>query len=324
MGNVPSRKVIRKNKDDYNNIPQEDSNIIPAELTGNGFCIRADSSVKIIGCRPYLDEEVSTYIFPTDWEEADRVQMCHFILKKLLDGSYAANLSDIIKPDSKILDIGCGPGHWCFEVAQQFPEAEVYGVDIVSSFPNEIKPSNCYFQLCNVLEGLPFANDEFDYVFMRHMIPAFKKDQWAPLFDEIMRVLKPGGVVESVEFEWAAKSMGPVHTQFLTQWFEMTSKARSMDFQFTSKLEQTIKDTGFQNVTCIRKAVPLGKWDEKLGSVTEIWTANLAQMAAGMKSLSAQIMGISEEEWTNLVDSILQEFDEYRTYHEHLIILATK
>ncbi|KAF0543572.1 S-adenosyl-L-methionine-dependent methyltransferase [Gigaspora margarita] len=174
MGNVPSRKVIRKNKDD--NIPQEDSNIIPANLTGNGFCIRADSSVKIIGGRPYLDEEVSTYI-----------------------------------------DIGCGSGHWCFEVAQQFPEAEVYGVDIVSSFPNEIKPSNCYFQLCNVLEGLPFPNNEFDYVFMRHMIPALKKDQWVPLFDEIMRVLKPGGVVESVEFEWGAKSMGPVHTQLVTQ-----------------------------------------------------------------------------------------------------------
>ncbi|CAG8810585.1 31810_t:CDS:2 [Gigaspora margarita] len=293
MGNVPSRKVIRKNKDD--NIPQEDPNIIPADLTGNGICIRADSSVKIIGGRPYLDEEVSTYICPTDWEEADRVQMCHFILKKLLDGNYAANLSDIIKPDSKILDIGCGP------VAQQFPEAEVYGVDIVSSFPNEIKPSNCYFQLCNVLEGLPFPNNEFDYVFMRHMIPALKKDQWVPLFDEIMRVLKPGGVVESVEFEWGAKSMGPVHTQLVTQWY-----------------------TGFQNVTCIRKFVPLGKWDEKLGNITEIWTANLAQMAAGMKSLSAQILGITEEEWMNTVDTMLQEFDEYRTYQEHLIILATK
>ncbi|CAG8738608.1 9210_t:CDS:2 [Dentiscutata erythropus] len=322
MGNTSSNR--KRDKDNSQIVPQADSNTIPAHLTGNGCSIRADSDVKIIGGRPYLDEKVSTYICPTDWEEADRIQMGHFILKKLLDGSYAANLSDIIKPGSKILDIGCGPGHWSFEVAQKFPEAEVYGVDIVSSFPNEIKPSNCYFELCNVLEGLPFSNDEFDYVFMRHMVSALKKDQWVPLFSEIMRVLKPGGTVESVEFEWAAKSMGPVHTQLITKWFEMTSKTRAMDFQFTSKLEQTIKDAGFQNVTCICKDVPLGKWDEKLGRVAEIWTANLAEMANGMKSLSAQIMGITDEEWMNIINTIVQEFDEYRTYHEHRIILATK
>ncbi|CAG8733896.1 1967_t:CDS:2, partial [Dentiscutata heterogama] len=110
---------------------------------------------------------------------------------------------------------------------------------------------------------------------------------------------------------------------------EITSKTRAMDFQFTSKLEQTIKDAGFQNVTCICKDVPLGKifplrWDEKLGRITEIWTANLAEMANGMKPLSAQIMGITDEEWMNMVNTIVQELDEYRSSHEHRIILATK
>ncbi|CAG8712798.1 22675_t:CDS:2, partial [Racocetra persica] len=147
---------------------------------------------------------------------------------------------------------------------------------------------------------LPFDSNEFDYIFMRHMLAALKKDQWDPLFREIMRILKPGGVLESVEFEWYGHSMGPVHTQFVAKWFEMTSKSREMDFQFTSKLEQTIKNVGFQNVNGIRKIVPLGKWDEKVGRVSEIWTSNLAEMAAGMKSLSSQIMEITEEEWTDL------------------------
>ncbi|CAG8462902.1 4242_t:CDS:2 [Racocetra fulgida] len=215
MGNITS---ITKKLNKHNTQAGADTD--PSNLFGNGCSIRTNSNVRIIGGRPFLDENTSIYVCPTDWQEADRAQMGHYTLKHLLGGSYTASLSDILKPGSKVL------------VTQKFPDAEVHGVDIVSSFPTEIKPQNCYFKLCNVLEGLPFDSNEFDYVFMRHMLAALKKDQWDPLFREIMRVLKPGGVVESVE---------------------------EMDFQFTSKLEQTIKNVGFQNVNGIRKIVPLGK-----------------------------------------------------------------
>ncbi|CAG8523840.1 5165_t:CDS:2 [Cetraspora pellucida] len=245
MGNTESRndnvKTVRKR-----NKSNAKTNSIYPDCTDStcSYNIKTVSNLTILGGRPYLDEDVSIYLFPADWEETDRVQTCHFALKHLHGGNYTAPLSDIIKPESKILDIGCGSGHWCFEIAQEFPEADVYGVDIISSFPSDIKPSNCYFKECSVSDGLPFDDNEFDYVFMRHMSLALKNYQWVPLLNEIMRVLKPGGTVECVEFDLILEAL---------------YKKRQIDLLFLPKFEQIIKDVGFQNVNCTRKAVALGK-----------------------------------------------------------------
>ncbi|CAG8535616.1 145_t:CDS:2 [Scutellospora calospora] len=316
-----SKKIPKTNFQIDVNSSQVGANSTSSDSIGK-LSIQSESAVKLIGGRPYLDENASVYLCPTDWEEADRLQLCHFILKKLFGGSYAANLSNIIKPGSKILDIGCGPGPWCFELAQEFPYADIYGLDILSSFPDAIKPPNCHFQLCNVLKGLPFDNDEFDYIFMRHMILALKEEQWAPLLTEIKRVMKPGGVIECVEFDWAARSAGPVHTEFIKRW--SMSKTREMDLSFTSKLKQTIIDIGFQNVNRICKPVSLGKWDEKQGKIGEIWNTNLAQMVSGMKSVSVPIMNITDDEWDCMLKDVDREVDKFRSYQDHYFFLATK
>ncbi|CAG8504658.1 9818_t:CDS:2 [Racocetra fulgida] len=117
---------------------------------------------------------------PTDWEEADRIQMEHFAMKHAFGGNYAAPLSEIIKPG-------------------KFPDANVYGIDISSTFPASIKPQNCHFQTCNIIDCFPFKDEEFDYVFMRYMMFALKDYQWIHVLNEIKRILKPGGVFECVD-----------------------------------------------------------------------------------------------------------------------------
>ncbi|KAF0542536.1 S-adenosyl-L-methionine-dependent methyltransferase [Gigaspora margarita] len=286
--------------------------------------IKTVSNIKILGGRPYLDDEVSIYLFPADWEEADRVQTCHFALKHLLGGNCTAPLSDIIKPESKVLDVGCGSGHWCFEIAQEFPEADVYGIDIISSFPSEIKPSNCYFQECNITDGLPFEDNDFDYVFMRHMFLALRDCQWVPLLNEIMRVLKPGGVFEFVEFDLIPQSIGPVYSDLINQCNE-SLKNKQIDLQFLPKFDQTVIDVGFQNVNCIRKNIPLGRWDKNIGKIGEIWTSNMFQMSKSLNSLITSIVNNSDEDHDRILSKIyFEEVDLYHSYQVHYIILATK
>ncbi|CAG8752372.1 13183_t:CDS:2, partial [Gigaspora margarita] len=252
--------------------------------------IKTVSNIKILGGRPYLDEEVSIYLFPADWEEADRVQTCHFALKHLLGGNCTAPLSDIIKPE-------------------KFPEADVYGIDIISSFPSEIKPSNCYFQECNITDGLPFEDNDFDYVFMRHMFLALRDCQWVPLLNEIMRVLKPGGVFEFVEFDLIHESL----------------KNKQIDLQFLPKFDQTVIDVGFQNVNCIRKNIPLGRWDKNIGKIGEIWTSNMFQMSKSLNSLITSLVNNSDEDHDRILSKIyFEEVDLYHSYQVHYIILATK
>lgn len=66
-------------------------------------------------------------------------------------------------------------------------------------FPKEIRPSNVKFQVANMLEGLPFPDNTFDFVHMRLLLIGVKKDEWPELFKEVFRVLKPGGCAQSVE-----------------------------------------------------------------------------------------------------------------------------
>ncbi|CAG8699720.1 16135_t:CDS:2 [Cetraspora pellucida] len=285
MGNTESRndnvKPVRKrNKSNFSRINHSHvkTNSIYPDCTDStcSYNIKTVSNLTILGGRPYLDED-----FPADWEETDRVQTCHFALKHLHGGNYTAPLSDIIKPERHRMWI------WSLVIAQEFPEAYVYGVDIISSFPSDIKPSNCYFKECSVSDGLPFDDDEFDYVFMRHMSLALKNYQWVPLLNEIMRVLKPGGTVEFVEFDL-------IHV-------------------------------GFQNVNCTRKAVALGKWDKNLGKIGEIWTSNMYQMKKSIKSLITSVMNISDSELDRILNIIyFEEVDKYHSYQDHYIILASK
>ena len=61
-------------------------------------------------------------------------------------------------------------------------------------------PSNnvAFFQ-ANILTGLPFADDTFDYVTCRFKMFAFTTRQWQVAVREMCRVCKLGGYIEFME-----------------------------------------------------------------------------------------------------------------------------
>ena len=70
---------------------------------------------------------------------------------------------------------------------------------MIDVFPQEIKPPNVNFKVANVLEGLPFPDNSFDFVYVRLMLVGMKSDEWEPMWREVYRILKPGGCAQSVE-----------------------------------------------------------------------------------------------------------------------------
>ena len=70
---------------------------------------------------------------------------------------------------------------------------------MIDVFPQEIKPPNVNFKVANVLEGLPFPDNSFDFVYVRLMLVGMKSDEWEPMWREVHRILKPGGCAQSVE-----------------------------------------------------------------------------------------------------------------------------
>lgn len=80
-------------------------------------------------------------------------------------------------------------------------------------FPNNIRPANVQFQICNLLEGLPFPDNTFDIVNFSFFIVAFKSEEWLNILKEIKRVLKPGGYILSREPGMLVNTQLQVHLE---------------------------------------------------------------------------------------------------------------
>lgn len=93
-----------------------------------------------------------------------------------------------------IVDLGCGPGHWTARLAQAYPQATIYGVDLSPQMLAQAE--HCYPQLNWVHASatqLPFPDQSVDFVFSSLML------QWCqpalPVFQELKRILRPGGAL---------------------------------------------------------------------------------------------------------------------------------
>lgn len=70
-----------------------------------------------------------------------------------------------LKPDARILDVGCGKAHLLYELQQLLPQAELRGFDIsdhgLRDAPESIRP--CLFRQ-DVRQPFPFPDQHFDLV----------------------------------------------------------------------------------------------------------------------------------------------------------------
>ncbi len=91
-------------------------------------------------------------------------------------------------------------GSWSFDMVTDYPHAEIIGIDMSPIQPLQVKPENFIFIQGNIFDGLPFADDSFDFVFQRLLVGAIPKDKWPFVIRELIRVLKPGGYLEVKNF----------------------------------------------------------------------------------------------------------------------------
>ncbi|MEO5974858.1 MAG: methyltransferase domain-containing protein [Ilumatobacteraceae bacterium] len=117
-----------------------------------------------------------------------------------------------IVADSKILDVGCGPGSLTNDFGSKCPQGSVVGVDIsekvVEIAMASEHPANVSFEIVDAY-NLPFANNSFDVVHA-HQVLQHVSDPVA-LLTEMSRVVRPTGVIavrdsQYSEFKWSPKS----------------------------------------------------------------------------------------------------------------------
>ncbi|KAK2766783.1 hypothetical protein FQN54_006097 [Arachnomyces sp. PD_36] len=122
----------------------------------------------------------------------------------------AAYLKPHIKPDMKILDVGCGPGSITVDLASRVPNGQVIGIEYVSDpldqareLATEKGVSNVEFCVGDIY-SLDYPDDHFDIVHvhqvLQHLADPIKAIQ------EMRRVVKPNGgffaAREAASFTW--------------------------------------------------------------------------------------------------------------------------
>jgi ubiquinone/menaquinone biosynthesis C-methylase UbiE len=246
------------------------------------------------------------YMLPNFNQEIDRLDLQHYMIRYLLKGNYIA---PIAKP-AQILDVGCGTGRWVIEMAREFPQAKLNGIDL--KHPEEaaaIFPHNSHFHAGNVLNGLPFEDSFFDFVHQRLLIFAIPQARWQPLVNELVRVTRRGGWVELIEVNPTFQHMGPATERLLHLVVQATLKL-GLDPAISQHMGPLLSIAGLKRVGTSTQLVPLGNWGGQIGTMA---IADILAIAQGMKSPVVAQTQTTPAEFDNLTMQLAEEAEEYHT-----------
>jgi ubiquinone/menaquinone biosynthesis C-methylase UbiE len=115
-----------------------------------------------------------------------------------------------LRPGTKLLDVGCGPGTITADLAALVTPGEVIGIDaspaVIAEARDGMTAGNLSFAVGDV-DQLPFADDSFDVVHA-HQVLQHLADPVAAL-GEMRRVCRPGGLVAARDADYAAMAWYP-------------------------------------------------------------------------------------------------------------------
>ncbi|KAI9255483.1 S-adenosyl-L-methionine-dependent methyltransferase [Sporodiniella umbellata] len=145
----------------------------------------------------------SSYWLPKDKAEQDRLVVQQEAYRTLFGGPLPLNIRDSLDFEKgvSVLDVGCGPGSWIMDMIKEYPAGTYHGCDIVDAASENAASNNFTFTEGDVTEKLPYEDNTFDFVHMRLVICGILENEWPKALQELIRVTKPGGLIQCVEVD---------------------------------------------------------------------------------------------------------------------------
>ncbi|KAG9289905.1 hypothetical protein G9A89_010211 [Geosiphon pyriformis] len=255
---------------------------------------------RVVDGRRYHNLQNSEYKLANDEPEIYRLQRYHFALKEIWDGNFQSPVDEILRKGASVLEIGCGPGTWIIDMAKTYPRSSFTAIDISPVFPKTDIPGNVEFIQYNLLDGLTMANSSFDFVHQRYLVGGFKQEQWRnQVIQELLRVTRPGGWIESVETDTEWPSEGDA-TQRLGKSLSEMLRSKGLNPKIGQELPEIFEKTGgFSEIRNKSITIRLGEKGGKVGEESLRFAVN------GLRSggpFVREFMNISTEHYNALVE----------------------
>ncbi len=165
-----------------------------------------------------------------------------------------------LEPLSTVLDLACGPGGWVLDVAFEYPEVEVAGIDVsrtmvdyANARARSQRLTNASFGVMDILGPLDFADNSFDLVNLRFVAGVVPVKHWPAVLTEVVRILRPGGWAVFTEGEIGNTTSPAANT--LSALISQALAVRGQSFDphgqrvgMTTILESLVRRAGFHDI----------------------------------------------------------------------------
>ncbi|KAI0859657.1 S-adenosyl-L-methionine-dependent methyltransferase [Xylaria cubensis] len=265
---------------------------------------------------------------PNDAQHDESMDILHHVSTLMQDGRIT--MAHIDENVQKVLDVGCGTGT---DFADQYPHAEVVGVDISPSQPQWIPP-NLKFEIDDITQPWTYAPNSFDYIHMRWLIGAIPN--WYTVFREIFQTLKPGGIFESKESSAIIQSDdGTVpYGSAMDQWGRVFAEAGRKFGRTFQPVEDNIQvkameAAGFVDIKVYNMKTTLGPWaaDAKHKEIGQYARLALEQDIEGfIMYMWTTVLGWTREEIAVYAAHLRRELrsPHFHAYYPQRVVIGRK
>jgi SAM-dependent methyltransferase len=254
------------------------------------------------------------YVLPRHPGELNRLDVQHYALRGALGRNYIAPVERPVR----ILDVGSGSGQWAYNLCEEFKEAFVVGLDLELSLSPW--PDRYGFVRSNLLQGLPFADDRFDFTHQRLLFSGIPLQSWPPAVKELVRVTRPGGWVELAEGAPWIDQAGP-SAERLCELLRQLARMLGLDstgFVFRS-LQRYLEEAGAKEIQVQSLAVPIGTWGGDPGS---LMASSYRAMFTRLSPVFTAKLGVPAEECSDLVAAMNDEWNRRRSSYPMVLAIG--
>ncbi|KAL9586511.1 MAG: hypothetical protein Q9212_000872 [Teloschistes hypoglaucus] len=172
-----------------------------------------------------------------------------------------------------MLDVGCGTGIVCRQMAQQYPNATVYGVDISPVPPFNDTPDNVEYIIGDIKELAAPSGDErikegeVDYIYQRLLVCGMT--DWPGYIRQMAGLLRPGGYMEIHDYAevWYQRPSSPGGSDILIsndwKWHLAMRRGAAelgLDLNIGLHAQQYMEEAGLFDVQVVKYMTPFGTW----------------------------------------------------------------